>query len=139
MGESPWRKGDAYKRINEVINLTAKSWQKKIKTSCEAAGTYRPFFDDVIVSLANILEQRDTAKAQFEKSGGAVVISYTNKGGATNPAKNPFLVAWDDLNKTALSYWRELGLTPAGLKKINENAMKIKKKSALSEVMKGVE
>jgi len=118
--------------------MTAKSWQKKIKSNCEAAGTYRPFFDDVIISLANILEQRDIAKAQFEKSGGAVVISYTNKGGATNPAKNPFLVAWDDLNKTALSYWREMGLTPAGLKKINDSAMKQKKKSSLSEALKDI-
>lgn len=115
--------------------MTAESWRVKIKKNCEEAGTYRPFFDDVIEALSAILEQRDTAKAQFDKSGGAVVISYTNKGGATNPAKNPFLVAWNDLNQTALSYWRELGLTPAGLKKIDDNAMKPKKKSRLAEAL----
>ena len=33
--------------------------------------------------------------------------------------KNPLLAVWDDLNKTALAYWRELGLTPAAYKKIS--------------------
>ena len=40
-----------------------------------------------------------------------------------------------DLDTQALAYWRDLGLTPAGLKKINEAAMKEKKRSALVEAL----
>ena len=50
--------------------------------------------------------------------------------------KNPLLVMWDDLNKSALAYWRDLGLTPAGLKKIDETALKKQKKTGLSEILK---
>ena len=50
--------------------------------------------------------------------------------------KNPLLVLWDDLNKSALAYWRDLGLTPAGLKKLNEKAMQTPKKNALNEALK---
>ena len=43
---------------------------------------------------------------------------------------------WDDLSKTALAYWRDLGLTPAGLKRIDQTAMKEKKKNSLAEALK---
>jgi hypothetical protein len=44
----------------------------------------------------------------------------------------------NDLNRDALAYWRDLGLTPAGLKKTDEAAMKQRKKSALGEALKGL-
>ena len=101
--------------------MTAARWKSKIKKNAIKAGTYQDCFDPVIATLAEILEQRDKAKEQFEASGGGCVIKYTNKGGATNPAKNPFLLVWDDLNTTALSYWKELGLTPAAFRKMSGN------------------
>lgn len=101
-------------------------WKKKIRAACEGAGTYRPFFDAVIDTLAETLEQRDEAMKQFKESGGEPVIIHTNKGGNANMAKNPCLVLWNELNATALHYWRDLGLTPAGLKKLNEDALKEK-------------
>ena len=42
------------------------------------------------------------------------------------------LVLIMELNRDTLSYWRDLGLTPAGLKKINESALKAENKSDLS-------
>lgn len=63
------------------------------------------------------------------------MISHTNSHGETNAAKNPAFQIWHDLTITALSYWRELGLTPAGLKKIDDKAMKPKKKSRLAEAL----
>jgi hypothetical protein len=43
---------------------------------------------------------------------------------------------WQDLNTQALAYWRDLGLTPAGLKKLNEAALKpAVKKTALEEAL----
>ena len=40
--------------------------------------------------------------------------------------KNPVLVMEMELNTQALSYWRDLGLTPSGLKKLNADAIKDK-------------
>ncbi|MBR5268052.1 MAG: P27 family phage terminase small subunit [Lachnospiraceae bacterium] len=113
-------------------------WRKKITEACQAAGTYRTYFDSVIDTLASIMEQRDDAMDKFKQTGGNTIISYTNKGGATNIIKNPALVVVDDLNKTALAYWRDLGLTPAGLKRISEEAMQKKTKTSLEDVLKGI-
>lgn len=111
------------------------SWKRKIKKACQEAGTYRPFFDITINSLADILEMRDRAMEQYVASGGNPVVVHTNKAGKANLAKNPALIAYDDLNKTALTYWRDLGLTPAGLRRINEDAMKPQRRSALVDAL----
>lgn len=99
-------------------------WKAKIIKDAEEAGTYRPFFDSVIDTLAGIMETRDNAQEQYDASGGQTIVEHTNKGGATNIVKNPALVVLMDCNAQALSYWRDLGLTPAGLKKLNAEAIK---------------
>lgn len=114
------------------------SWQKKIKKACEEAGTYRPFFDAVIETLAEILEKRDEAERVYVESGSEPIIVHVNKAGAANISKNPALVLWDDFNKSALNYWRDLGLTPKGLKAIDESAIKPQKKSGFAEVLKSL-
>ena len=117
--------------------MTSGEWREVIKSNCEAAGTYRPFFDTVIDTLAGILERRDEALRQYELSGGHVIVAHTNKGGATNLEQNPALRAINDMNRDALAYWRDLGLTPAGLKRINEDAVKGKpKQNTLGSVLK---
>lgn len=95
-------------------------WKRKIEEASRSAGTYRPYFDSVIDTLAETMEMRDDAREKFYASGGQTIVMHTNKGGATNIVKNPALVVVDDLNKTALAYWRDLGLTPAGLKRISD-------------------
>lgn len=112
------------------------TWKKRITEACRSAGTYKPFFDHVIDTLAGIMEQRDAAKRLFEDSGGRTVVLHTNKGGGTNIVKNPALVIVMELDTQALAYWRDLGLTPAGLKKIDEAAMKGKKRSALADALR---
>ena len=113
-------------------------WRKKIIKCCEAAGTYRPFFDTVIDTLAGIHERRDEALRQFDESGGQIIVEHTNKAGATNLEQNPALRAINDMNRDALAYWRDLGLTPAGLKKIDERALKEQKKTGLADILKGL-
>ena len=101
-------------------------WKNLITNSCEQAGTYKPHFDAVIDTLASILEKRDEAESQFHASGGKPTVLHTNKGGATNIVKNPALAVYMDLNTQALAYWKELGLTPSGLKKINGDSLTAK-------------
>ena len=114
------------------------TWKAQITASAIAAGTYREYFDDVIDTLADILERRDAARELFAESGGNVMVMHTNKAGATNLEQNPILRLMNDYNRDALAYWRDLGLTPAGLKRIDEQAMKQRKKSALAEALKGL-
>jgi len=118
--------------------MTKKQWKTKIKKATTEAGTYRPFFDAVIDTLAGILERRDLALETFEKTGGNVIVKHTNKGGSTNLEQNPALRMVNDLNRDALAYWRDLGLTPSGLKKINEKSMEKPKVSALSEALRAI-
>lgn len=100
--------------------MKKRAWKTRIKKACMAAGTYKPFFDYTIDTLAGVLEKRDQAAEILESEGQELIVKQTNKGGYTNTIKNPAYAVWDDLNKSALAYWRDLGLTPAGLKKINE-------------------
>lgn len=100
--------------------MKKEQWKKRIIKATKDAGTYKPFFDDVINTLASIMEIRDITEQEYINSGAEPVIKYTNKGGSENVVKNPILVLIGDLNKDALAYWRDLGLTPAGYKKINE-------------------
>lgn len=115
--------------------MTRKQWKNKIIKATKEAGTYRPFFAPAIDTLAGILEKRDAAEELFEKSGGKVLVMHTNKAGATNIEQNPTLRLINDLNRDALAFWRDLGLTPSGLKKINEQAMQTRKRSALAEAL----
>lgn len=118
--------------------MEKRRWVERITASCVAAGTYREWFADVIDTLAAILERRDAAEALFIEQGGEVLIEHTNKAGATNFEQNPILRMINDLNRDALAYWRDMGLTPAGLKKIDEGSMKPRKKSALGEALKSL-
>lgn len=118
--------------------MTKRKWKKKIEEACAGVGTYKEEFEDVISTLATILEQRDDVMKKYEEEGRNPVVAYTNKNGATNTSKSPYLTLWCDLNSQALAYWRDLGLTPKGLKAINDG-MKSKKKTGLAEVLKNIE
>ena len=106
--------------------MEKKAWRKKIKKNCEDAGTYQPYFDPVIDTLAETLDIRDKTLEQYYDSGGKAVISHTNKGGQTNAVRRPYLVMVNELDTKALAIWRDLGLTPAGLKKLNADVVKEK-------------
>ena len=119
--------------------MTAKQWKNLIKRQLSYLGQTEKAYDSVVSTLADILEQRDAVYQQYQDEGCCPVREYTNKGGATNTTKNPLLVLWDDLNKSALAYWRELGLTPSSYKKMTGDAPKKKKGGGLAEALKSIE
>ena len=115
-------------------------WKKIINQQLTALGLHDEAYNSTIESLAAILEQRDKTYLEFQESGGRSVIEYTNKGGSTNMTKNPLLVMWDELNKTALAYWREMGLTPASYKKLTgEGPKKEEKEKGLAAALASIE
>lgn len=105
--------------------MDKKGWKKLIKANCEEAGTYQPFFDSVIDTLAQILETRDLVHDEFVKGGSnPTVIRHPERSEKENIAKNPLLILEADLNTQALQYWKQLGLTPLGLRTLNAEVAK---------------
>ena len=119
--------------------MTATKWKNLIKRQLSALGQTEKAYDSVISTLADILEQRDAVYQEYIDAGCEPVREYTNKGGNTNLTKNPLLVLWDDLNKSALAYWRELGLTPSSYKKMTGDAPKKEKGGGLAAALKSLE
>lgn len=115
--------------------------EKKKRTIIERMtklGTYKPQYMEAINRTAKLYVQMDEIEAAFAKSGGKIVVVHTNKAGAKNFVKNPFLQARDEVYTQLLAHERELGLTPAALKRINEAAMAKEKKSTLGEALKAL-
>ena len=119
--------------------MTSKQWKRLIKKQLSSLGQEESAYDSVISTLSDILEQRDVVYKQYVCAGCEPVREYTNKGGNTNITKNPLLVLWDDLNKSALAYWRELGLTPSSYKKMTGDSPKKEKAGGLAFAIKALE
>lgn len=122
----------------EGCGIDRKAWKTKIKKQLSALGQTESAYDSVVNTLAEILEQRDAIFQRYLDDGALPVVAYTNKGGATNTTKNPLLVLWDDLNKSALAYWRELGMTPSSYKKITGDAPKKERAGGLAQAIKSL-
>lgn len=118
--------------------MTKQEWIKKINSACKQAGTYQPQFKHVIETLAQIMEERDTAHDQYVEGGSQPTVIHVNKAKEANVAKNPALMLEMDLNTQALAYWRDLGLTPAGLRKLNADAVKEKPTGNLEQILAGI-
>ena len=119
--------------------MKANVYKKRIIEAMCSVGTYKTEFDKIILNLAKIYEDMDNAREQFERSGGSYIVKHTNKNGSTNLVKNPFYIVIEGLQSNILLYSRELGLTPAGLKRINDKEMSGKlKKSKLEAAMEAL-
>ena len=119
--------------------MDAAKWRGKIKRQCEDMGTYQPAFEPAIDGLAKILAQRDAALKQFKDEGSELMFDRVSDRGAVNRAVNPLVKLIDTLNNTALSYWKELGLTPASFKKMSGSTAPAEKKAGLAEALKAIE
>lgn len=120
--------------------MDEKGYRRKIVADMKTVGTYRKEYDKTIEILAKTYVDMDRAREQFQESGGNIVVKHTNKNGSTNLAKNPYYLSIEGLRSDILIYNRELGLTPAGLKKINGESGKTNKKpGGLAEALMNLE
>lgn len=115
--------------------MTVRQYEMDIKRKAKALGTWRDEFERTQRRLAKLYHRLDTLEAEFEAEGAQLVIEYTNKSGATNQVKNPYVAEIDFLYGQAIIYERELGLTAAALKKIDEEALHPAKASPLSGML----
>lgn len=112
--------------------MKSSEWKEIIEEQCKEAGTMRKAFIPVIDDLSLILERRDCVYKQFLDEGAKVVIEKTSDRGAKNMTQNPLFTTWKELNTQALTYWRELGCTPKGLKQISDESVKAGKQNKRS-------
>ena len=120
--------------------MEKKEWIRKINAATKKAGTFRPEFKYVIETLAQIMEDRDKVHEQYVQTGAHPTIIHTNKAKEQNIVKNPMLVMEMDLNAQALAYWKEMGLTPGGLKRLNAEVVKDNQRQGgnLEKILEGL-
>ena len=120
--------------------MEKKEWIRKINAACKKAGTFRPEFKYVIETLAQIMEDRDKVHEQYVQTGAHPTIIHTNKAKEQNIVKNPMRVMEMDLNAQALAYWKEMGLTPGGLKRLNAEVVKDNQRQGgnLEKILEGL-
>lgn len=119
--------------------MDKEKWTAEIIKACEQSGTYQPQFLHVINTLAGIMAERDKVHDQYVATGSHPTIIHTNKAKEQNVVKNPMLVMEMDLNAQALAYWRDLGLTPAGLRKLNAQVVEDQRKTGgLEQLLAGL-
>ena len=97
---------------------TLKGYREKIRKATRSVGTYKPEFEVVIARLAGYY-LRDKELDQIYSDGG----SRPMVPGKDGLMKNPVLDEKDKLARSILDLERELGLTPAALRRINEAAL----------------
>ena len=102
--------------------MTRLKWKNRIIKAMTKVGTYQDSFDDVIDTLAGMLERRDILENSIN-SETPMIVEHTNKAGATNIEQNPSIRLLNDMNRDIRQYFSELGLTPKGLKAINDTAL----------------
>lgn len=121
--------------------MNEKEYKREIIKRLKALALYKPEFTPTIERLATLYVECDKLTEQYTKSGGNPVILHTNTTGGKNQKKNPILQARDEVYAQLLAHERELGLTPAALKKINESVLRTKQvsgfASALADALRG--
>jgi phage terminase small subunit len=89
-----------------------------------ALNIYKPEFNVTISIYAGLVEQYQALEKEFKKSKFTVV---EKTGYSDNTKKSPMVGTLESLRKDILAYSNALGLTPSGLKKINDEMNKEKK------------
>ncbi len=110
---------------------------RETASNMTALGTYRPQFEAAIRAYSQLRQQYDQLTAEFYARGCPVTEEYTNKAGFTNVRKTALYLALETLRRDVVNHENLLGLTPAGLKKINDELKGKPEASRLEEIIRG--
>ena len=106
--------------------------KKKIIEDMMALNTFKPEFLPVIEIYCDLRTQYDILNKEFTEN--KYRYSETTANGSK---KSPIVTTLESLRKDILAYANQLGLTTQGLLKLDDNAFKKKRKSALEGMLKG--
>jgi len=119
---------DAYKKAE-------KRYKNQIIYKMKQVGTYNASYMYTINVLAKVLADYEETINLYERTGRQKIVKHTNKSGATNIIKSPLYQAIEKQRDDIIAYSRELGLTPAGLKRIKDKGNTSKKESRLERIL----
>lgn len=121
---------DIEKAIRKIV--------KRTTDDMNTLGTYRPQFVPAVRVYAEMKYQLDVLNYEFYAGGCKITEAYTNKSGATNERKTALYMAIETLRRDIASCEDRLGLTPSGMKRINDAEMKGRPKTSklVSELSK---
>ena len=111
--------GENAKRESARTPLEKK--KRMIVDRMQKLGVYRVQYMAAINRTAELYVELDRLMKQYENEGCTAIVEHTNKAGATNLVKSPIRCAIDDVYSQLLAHERELGLTPAAMKKLGES------------------
>ncbi|MBH0174722.1 P27 family phage terminase small subunit [Fictibacillus sp. 23RED33] len=103
---------------------------KQVIQDMKDVGTYRSQFEATIRTYSEMRFQYDLMMKDFFKEGCKTTEEYTNNAGVTNVRKTATYLAIETIRKDMINHENTLGLTPAGLKRINDEMKTTKKKSS---------
>lgn len=103
----------------------------KVKRQMEALGVYRIEFDPIIKLYCELTKQYAVLSKEFKDN--EYRHSLETKDGAKK--KDPLVSTLESMRKDILSYASQLGLTPAGLRKINEKVQAQKKEDPFQAIL----
>ena len=115
--------------------MTAKEYESIIKKQMQFDTDAIKSFQTCIEICAQILEERDRVQAAYIEGGQKPVIEFTSDRGAVNLKTNPLLKEWQELNAQALLYLRDLGINPAGRRKIQGSAIHERGTRSANEIL----
>ena len=111
------RKNDAKR---EPARTPLEKKKRMIVDRMQKLGVYRVQYMAAINRTAEMYVELDRLLAQYEAEGHKAIVEHTNKAGATNLVKSPVRCAIEDTYRELLAHERELGLTPAAMKKLGD-------------------
>lgn len=110
-----------------------KSPYSRARDDMKSLGTYKPEFDPVIDLYNQLMEQYTNLYDRY-KTSNYRFEEQTNQGSK----KAPIVTTLEQLRKDILSYAAQLGLTPLGLLKANDQAFARVKSNKMTQAIKGV-
>lgn len=105
--------------------------KKSVVENLTTLNIYKKEFDTTIEIYVDLIKQYSKISKEFKAKN----CKTEEKTAAGDGKKSPTVAALENLRKDILSYSTALGLTPAGLKKINEKSMAQKKQSKLAKAL----
>lgn len=103
--------------------MTEMGYARDIRKRCEALGVWRDEFVSAQRRLAKVYVRIDAFEKEYAETGAQATVEHTNKAGATNTMRNPLLAELNTLYDQALALEKELGLTAAALRKLNDGKL----------------
>lgn len=93
-------------------------------------GVYKPEFDETIRRYRKLSEEFEKLFGKYKKAGYPFVVS-----GPQGMKKSPIVITLEALRRDLLSLEDALGLTPKGLKSLQEEPFKAERKTRKTDLL----